>query len=271
MSEYEYGDFTYSLPSADIIISTNDILSYNYNDIVATSLFPAQLDKSQKPKGEKTFNFVNMENNCSTLVNEEQKFQGAKTKNLDHNTTKSNDYNYINNDYNMLKEELNNLRLNLTKFCTDLLLNELKIELNYLVEKIKDDLDINIKAKISQLLYEQSILNAKMAAVECKLLNYSINLDMNDTKATFLHQEDKNEKINTEEVYFSKLSFFFECGVNVFIVKNGFLILIYYGKKRQTSTEVLDISCTPCMPSIWFKWEIEKITHRFTDFLPILK
>ena len=51
-------------------------------------------------------------------------------------------------------------------------------------------------------------LSATTFSRMAKLLNYSINLDMNDTKATFLHQEDKNEKINTEEVYFSKLSFF---------------------------------------------------------------
>ena len=205
MTEFEYGDFTCSLPSEDIIISSNDILSYDSNDVVTTSLFPVLLDKQQKTKGENTFNFVNMENNCSTLVNENQKSNATLKSDQTSSTTNMKDYNYINNDYNLLKDELNNLRLNLTKFCTDLLLNELKIELNYLVEKIKNDLDQSMKSKLSQLIYEQSILNAKMATIECKLLNYSISLDINDTKATFLHQEE-NTKINTTEVvYFTKL------------------------------------------------------------------
>jgi len=202
MPEYEYGDFTCSLPVEDIIISSNDILSYDSHDFVTPSLFSPLHDKKQKTKEEKTFNFVNMENNCSTLVNEVQKSDGFNKNDLTQNSTNTNDYNYINNDYNLLREELNNLRLNLTKFCTDLLLNELKIELNYLVEKIKDDLDQNIKTKLSHLIYEQSILNAKMAAIECKLLNYSINLDINETKATFLHQEENTIINTTEVVYF---------------------------------------------------------------------
>jgi hypothetical protein len=205
MTEYEYGDFTCSLSSADIIISSNDILSYDSNDVVTTSFFPVLLDKTQKTKGENTFNFVNMENNCSTLVNDNQKSNASLKSDQTNSTSNMKDYNYINNDYNSLKDELNNLRLNLTKFCTDLLLNELKIELNYLVEKIKNDLDQSMKSKLSQLIYEQSILNAKMATIECKLLNYSISLDINDTKATFLHQEE-NTKINTTEVvYFTNL------------------------------------------------------------------
>lgn len=205
MTEYENGDFTCSLSSEDIIISSNDILCYDSNDVATTSLFPVLLDKQRKIKGENTFNFVNMENNCSTLVTENQKSNATFKSDQTNSSTNMKDYNYINNDYNLLKDELNNLRLNLTKFCTDLLLNELKIELNYLVEKIKNDLDQSMKSKLSQLIYEQSILNAKMATIECKLLNYSISLDLNDTKATFLHQEE-NTKINTTEVvYFINL------------------------------------------------------------------
>ena len=208
MSDQDYtrlkNEITCSLPSSEIT-RTNDVISDDFDEPSATSLFLVSGDVSDNKKShgiraENTFNFVKMENNCSTLLSQPLHSLSRNGENTAPNTTQNNasscNYTHISSDYNVMKEELNDLRSNLTKFCADLLLNELKIELNYLVEKVKNDLDQSIRAKLNQLIYEQTILTAKLASIECKLLN-NFNIVLDET-STFLHEE--NEEIENSEV-----------------------------------------------------------------------
>ena len=198
MSEYEYtrlsNEFTCSMDTSQQSVVTKD--TANEYDFQASSLrFLSSdiIDSSQKLrlKEDATFSFVNLENNCSTLLNEQE------TNKINMKTE------FVQNDYDQLKNELNHLRSNLTKFCADLLLNELKLEMKYLVEKIKVDLEQNMKANLNQLIYEQAILNAKLATLECKILNSQTLLSQTDDQTTtFLHFETDNadEELNESEV-----------------------------------------------------------------------
>ena len=68
----------------------------------------------------------------------------------------------------LLKTNIDNLNLNL-------LLNEIKCEMNNLIDKIKLDLTIDIQTKMTELVYEQTLLNAKFAALQCCLTNNEFN------------------------------------------------------------------------------------------------
>ena len=70
---------------------------------------------------------------------------------------------------NSLFKEIHNLRNDFAKFQSTLLLNELKIELNYLVDKLKIDFNNHLSEKFNKIDYEISLLNAKIASVDFKL------------------------------------------------------------------------------------------------------
>jgi hypothetical protein len=64
----------------------------------------------------------------------------------------------------ILKNNFNNLKLNI-------ILNEIKNEMNSLLDKLKNDLTIDLQTKMTELVYEQTILNAKLAALQCFINN----------------------------------------------------------------------------------------------------
>lgn len=72
--------------------------------------------------------------------------------------------NHHSNDYYskllIIKNKFDNLKLNL-------MLNEIKYEINSLFDKIKNDLELDLQTKFTQLVYEQALLNAKLAAIQC--------------------------------------------------------------------------------------------------------
>lgn len=76
----------------------------------------------------------------------------------------------VQNEHESFLNDLNNLRNDLHKFQADLLLSELKIELNYLVDKVKNQLYQEFKSKFDQHTYEISILNAKLSSLDFKLV-----------------------------------------------------------------------------------------------------
>ena len=77
----------------------------------------------------------------------------------------------------ILKTNIDNLKLNL-------LLNEIKCEMNNLIDKFKFDLTIDLQTKITQLVYEQTLLNAKFTALQCCLCNNEFN--NNNNKMVFI-------------------------------------------------------------------------------------
>lgn len=68
-----------------------------------------------------------------------------------------------------LANELDNLRNDFAKFHSSLLMNELKIELNYLVDQLRENLANELRLTIDQVNYEISLLSAKICALEIKL------------------------------------------------------------------------------------------------------
>ena len=64
----------------------------------------------------------------------------------------------------ILKNNFNNLKLNI-------ILNEIKNEMNNLLDKLKNDLTIDLQTKMTELVYEQTLLNAKLAALQCFINN----------------------------------------------------------------------------------------------------
>lgn len=133
------------------------------------------------------FNILNLDNKCSTLKTAEYQSDATDLQvlpsitesswsNEDQTRTK-NSASYQTNelytqyDYDLLKTELNILRSDLSKFRADILLSELKLELSYLADKIRNELSNEFISRFNKLAYEQSVLNARLAAIECKLNN----------------------------------------------------------------------------------------------------
>ena len=76
------------------------------------------------------------------------------------------------NRHDYYKLEL--LKTNMDNFKLNLLLNEIKSEMNSLIDNIKSDLTIDIQLKMTELVYEQTLLNAKFMALQCCLSNKDI-------------------------------------------------------------------------------------------------
>ena len=79
--------------------------------------------------------------------------------------TKSN----FTSDYQTLIEELQHLKTNMTKFKSDLVMNEIKIEFNHLVKNLRSELNNEIQSRFNSLAYEQSVISAKLASIQCNL------------------------------------------------------------------------------------------------------
>lgn len=71
--------------------------------------------------------------------------------------------------YGELFAQLKSLYSDFGKLKLDLILNELKLEVNYLIEELKTNMRNEFNSKLKELVYEQSVLNAKLASVEFKL------------------------------------------------------------------------------------------------------
>jgi hypothetical protein len=93
---------------------------------------------------------LNNNNNNNPLNNTEQQQQGQ-------------------NSYENLFNQLNSLYDDFAKLKLDLILNELKLEIKYLIEDLKSSIRAEFSAKLSELVYEQSLVNAKLASIECKM------------------------------------------------------------------------------------------------------
>jgi hypothetical protein len=129
---------------------------------------------------------INFDNNTATTSSSvNTSFNSSiSTSSISSNSTSSisidDDYDDDNNDsfnnnnrhdyykLELLKTNIDNLKLNL-------LLNEIKCEMNSLIDKFKFDLTIDLQTKMSQLVYEQTLLNAKFTALQCCLSNNEFN------------------------------------------------------------------------------------------------
>jgi hypothetical protein len=105
-----------------------------------------------------------------SLRNSSFKIEDTKLKSL--NLVGENNHSLLSNDeYVNLINDLINLKADLTKFRADLLLNELKIELAGLVEKIRIDLAEEFLGKFAKIEQGHSILSAKIKKLEIFLEN----------------------------------------------------------------------------------------------------
>ena len=101
------------------------------------------------------------------------KFKNSSFKAGFENITDENQHNVSsmsnNGDYVNLINELINLKADLTKFRADLVLNELKIELNILAERIKTELNEQFMRKFKELDNKYSTLNSRVSLLELAL------------------------------------------------------------------------------------------------------
>jgi hypothetical protein len=74
------------------------------------------------------------------------------------------------NSHSDLIDQIGDLRNDFSRLRFDLVLNEVKLELGHLVDQLKSTLIDEFESKLTKLSYELSILNAKLASMECKLV-----------------------------------------------------------------------------------------------------
>lgn len=74
------------------------------------------------------------------------------------------------NSHGDLIDQIGDLRNDFSRLRLDLVLNEVKLELGHLVDQLKSTLIDEFASKLTKLSYELSILNAKLASMECKLV-----------------------------------------------------------------------------------------------------
>jgi hypothetical protein len=106
-------------------------------------------------------------NNLSTCSSVSISTNSIKTESIAFTTLSQ-----ISNGYSLDTQRDNyskliSLKNHLEYFKTNLCLNEIKNEVNNLMNKLKSDLKIDVQTKFTELLYEQSVLNAKLATIEC--------------------------------------------------------------------------------------------------------
>jgi hypothetical protein len=194
MSEYEYTNLNInehncsSQTNSKLTSSSSQLESITYSFRPSSPQPSFRLNEIELASSTSSsiFNILNLDNKCSTLKTGEYRSDTTDLQVLpsitesswsnEDQTQKNSTSNQTNElytqyDYDLLKTELNILRSDLSKFRADILLNELRLELSYLADKIRNELTNEFMSRFNKLAYEQSVLNARLAAIECKLNN----------------------------------------------------------------------------------------------------
>lgn len=172
-----------SIQECSFLYSSFSDSSLSEDDFTSSTLPSTIYQEASQNSNEKLF-FSN-----ETIESIYQKKKQFKSRNLDYLSylpdtsnslicsncsvylSESCDYNKssFSSDYQTLIVELQNLKSNMTKFKSGLVMNEIKVEFNHLIKNLKSELHSEIQSKFDSLAYEQSVISAKLAAIQCNL------------------------------------------------------------------------------------------------------